>query len=45
MNSEILLQRSRYFLWIVRYFFRNRDTYIETGDRDASMEIENFLGV
>ena len=29
MESEILLQRSTCFLWIVRYFFRNRDTSVE----------------
>ena len=43
VDSEILLQRSRYFFWIVRYFFRNRDTSMETGDRDVSMEIETSL--
>ena len=26
LEREILLQRSRYFLWKGRYFFRDRDT-------------------
>ena len=41
VDSEILLQRSRYFLWIVRYFFRNRDTSMEI--EDTSLEIEMLL--